>query len=376
MFERMLIPSIENRITVGVLSFLGIMVLLGWAAINEGGRMQAFTETEHARSIEQGAATFASQCTGCHGPDGRGLTSTAPGLNNPQFFGHDFFPEVTSQIAALEAEKTDLTTESNSPDTTDQRKADIASRIAVIDQQEADLRADRDASVDAAIQAGYNPDHFSRTSTLGWAGTHDSFVLTTLIHGRPVSVNYWPRPMPAWSQIAGGPLRMDQLEDLVAYIENWDKGDGWTLDDLFAVNQFAIEPVENTGGPSVPGVGSDVTTALASLPTGDPAHGEQLYHGDARTQLGKRLACSGCHNQEANAVGPMTNGTFTRVQNERLNDPALAGFTPEQYLVQSILQPGAYTVPGFNPAMPAGLGDQMSPQDLADIVAYLETMNQ
>jgi hypothetical protein len=64
MFERMLVGSIENRITVGILSFLGIMVILGWAAINEGGRMQAFQEMEEARSVELGAELFAPPVMG------------------------------------------------------------------------------------------------------------------------------------------------------------------------------------------------------------------------------------------------------------------------------------------------------------------------
>lgn len=374
MFERMLIGKIENRITVGVLSFLGIMVLLGWAAINEGGRMQAFTESEHARSIEQGAVLYTSNCSTCHGEDGRGKVGRAPGLNNPQFFGHDFFPEITRQIDELVVERAALTAEKNTA--ADARKTEIDARIAVIDQQIIDLRAQRDESLTAAIDAGYNANEFSRLNSLGWAGTHDSFVLTTLIHGRPVSINYWPQAMPAWSQTAGGPLRMDQLEYLVAYIENWNKGDEWTIEDLFAVKQFAKEPVEDTGAPTIPGVGSDVAAILASLPTGDPARGDQLYHGAQRTELGSRLACTGCHAQEANGVGPMTNGTFTRVEAERLADPALAGYTAQQYLVESIVQPSAYIVPTFNDAMQQGLGDLMSPKDLADLVAYLSTMNQ
>lgn len=388
MFERMLIGKIENRITVGVLSFLGIMVLLGWAAINEGGRMQAFTESEHARSIEQGAALFASQCATCHGEDGRGKAGRAPGLNNPQFFGHDFFPDTTSQIAALESEKTTLTAELDAQGTTEERKTEINSRLAVIDAQVGDLNAERTPTVQAAIDAGYNPQRPSRIANLGWAGTHDSFVLTTLIHGRPVSGNYWPQAMPAWSQTAGGPLRMDQLEYLVAYIENWDKLDEWTLDDLFAVKQFAIEPadpapllfqiqqLQQSGGVLPEATGSDVAAILARLPefTGDAARGDQLYHGLANTQLGNRLACTGCHSPEANGVGPMTNGTFTRVETERLADPALAGYTAEQYLIQSIVLPSAYIVPTFSDQMQKNFGDLLSYQDLADIVAYLETL--
>jgi mono/diheme cytochrome c family protein len=410
MLERMLIPTIENRILVGIVSFVGIMVLLGWAAINEGGRMAALEETYHARAIEQGAILFASNCSSCHGNDGRGLAGRAPGLNNPQFFGHDFFPEVSAEVGGLEAEKTGLTseksllnTELTAEGTTEARIAEINARIpeidariAEIDTQIAELNVTRTTGVQAAVDRGYDPARPSRVENLGWSGTHESFVLTTLIHGRPVSVNYWPQPMAAWAQTAGGPLRNDQLEDLVAYIENWDKGDAWSLDDLFAVNQYAIEPadpaplleqiqlLQQSGGILPEPVGVDVAAITAQLAevTGDPARGDALYHGTTTATLGGVLGCQGCQLQEGAGTGPQTVGTWTRVTDERLTLPQYAGFTPEQYLVESIVAPGAYIVPtgcaggGCSNVMVANFGERLTIQDLADIIAYLETMNQ
>jgi mono/diheme cytochrome c family protein len=381
MFERMLVGKMENRITVGIVCFVGTMVLLGWVAINEGGRMSALEETYHARSIEQGAALFATNCTRCHGADGRGLAGYAPGLNNPSLFSHDFFPEITSQINALNAEKEALTLESDSVTVpaTDERKTEIAARLAEIETEILNLSSDRDPQLQAAIEAGYDPQKPDRLENLGWIGTRDAFILTTLIHGRPVSINYWPNgAMPAWSQTAGGPLRLDQLEDLVAYVENWDKGDQWTLDDLFAVKAFAIEPVPPGIGPQVETVGTSIDTALTALETveGDPERGDALYHNQTASQAGVKLACSGCHIPTSNSTGPMSEGTFTRIQEVRLNDPLLEGYTPEQYIVTSILQPGAYIVPGFQNLMPANFGERLTLQDLADLVAYLETTTQ
>ncbi len=383
MFERMIFGKIENRITVGIVCFVVMMVLLGWAAINEGGRMASLEETYHARSIEAGAALFASNCTTCHGPDGRGLNGYAPGLNNPMFFGHDFYPDVTVQISQLEAEQAALTGERGLSATTDARKAEIDARLAEITQQITDLDAPRQQALQAAIDKGYDPQRPDRLKNLGWTGTRESLILTTLIQGRPVSINYWPNgAMPAWSNLAGGPLRTDQLEDLVAYIMNWDKGDNWTMDDLFAVNQFAKEPVdpvyktlaESANLPAA--VGTDVDAALTAIQDlqGNAERGNQLYHNQARTELQQNLPCSGCHQQTSNGTGPVADGTFTRIENTRLQDPALAGYTPEHYIVESILQPGAYVAPGFQNVMLANLGTMMSAQDLADIVAYLETL--
>src|SRR5262249_30049206 len=150
-----------------------------------------------------------TNCTRCHGPDGRGQNGYAPGLNSPMFFGHDFYPEVTAKVIDLQTEATALTTEKGLSSTTDARKSEIDARLAEINKQIADLELPRNTALKAAIDIGYNPQQPDRLKQLGWVGTRDAFILTTLIHGRPVSNAYWPRGgMPTWSQTGGGPLRM------------------------------------------------------------------------------------------------------------------------------------------------------------------------
>jgi mono/diheme cytochrome c family protein len=355
----MVFPKIESRILVGTLAFLGIMALTGWIAINEGGRMRDFETQFLARSIERGAGLFATNCTSCHGLDGRGLTGIAPALNNPHLMGYNYFASIDSEVELLNAERAQT-------DTT-------ADRVAEIDTRLAELATQREALVaqmGPAIEKGYDVEHPTRLGQLGWAGSRYAFLYTTLVHGRPTSSSYWPQPMAAWSQTAGGPLRDDQLQDLVNYIENWDKGNNFTLEDLIAVNQFARVPVQDTGnsgfaegeGP----VGQDVAAILTELEgvTGDPVNGQALYTAQA---------CAGCH--EAGVVAPMTAGTWTRIENERLQDPALAGYTALQYAVESIVDPHAYLAPGYGPVMPANFGDVLSLQQLADLVAFLESQD-
>ncbi len=102
--------------------------------------------------------------------------------------------------------------------------------------------------------------------------------------------------------------------------------------------------------------------------TGVPQAGDQLYHGVA-------FGCSGCHSNAA--VAPPTEGTWTRVENERLLDPQFAGYTGEEYLAESIIHPGEFTVPNYTPGiMPTNFGDRMSYQQLADIIAFLMTQDQ
>ena len=195
--QRMLINRMESRILVGTVAFLATLVLVGWLAINEGGRMASFDRQFNARSIERGAALFVNNCASCHGPDGRG-SAQAPALNSPLLFGHDYMAEIHSEQNAL-------TAESGLQGTTDERKTEIEARLAELEQQETTAAA----ALQAAIDKGYDPDNFNRLVNLGWSGSLSNFVYTTLIGGRPTSFLYWPNSMPAWSQSAGALLRND-----------------------------------------------------------------------------------------------------------------------------------------------------------------------
>ncbi|GAB4521262.1 MAG: hypothetical protein OHK0046_32430 [Anaerolineae bacterium] len=410
MLQRMLIDKMENRILVGIIAFVGIMVLVGWVAINENARMASFERQFNARSIERGAELFAANCSTCHGTDGRGLTGRAPGLNSPHFFGYDFFAGVDAQIASLQSERlvleeelNALSTEFVAEGTSEERKNEILARRQEISDRIngeegvtaalAAAQAEKDNLINqlqTAVDNGYpirtdlNADgeeilviESTRLGQVDWQGTLYDYVFTTLVHGRPTSISYWDQPMVAWAQTAGGPLRDDQIGDITNYILNWDKGDDWTIADALAVNQYSRVP--GLGGAAVeqqPPIGTDVAAILTRIEeqglVGDAARGEQLYAGTERTGRNQALACSGCH--LGGAVAPATTGTWDRVLNERLTLPQFAEYTPEQYLVESIVLPGEYVVTGYAAgAMPANYGEQMALQDMADILAYLET---
>ena len=49
------IKTIEGRILAGITMFVGMMILVGWVAINEEARMQSFVRQHTGRSIERGA---------------------------------------------------------------------------------------------------------------------------------------------------------------------------------------------------------------------------------------------------------------------------------------------------------------------------------
>lgn len=147
---------------------------------------------------------------------------------------------------------------------------------------------------------------------------------------------------------------------------------GESLDKLFKVGQAYQELALNCGyipaDAATRTVGTDVERILNMFDTvyGDPINGQLLYNGD--------FGCAGCHTGDA-PVGPPTAGTYTRVDKERLSDPLLADYTVQQYLVESIINPAHYLVPGYQNVMINNFGDRLTLQDLADIVAYLESQD-
>jgi cytochrome c2 len=103
------------------------------------------------------------------------------------------------------------------------------------------------------------------------------------------------------------------------------------------------------------------------LPQGDPAQGKLLFSGQGDGEF----QCSACHSLQPDQrlVGPSLAGIGITAATR------LEGYSAEEYLRESILQPNAYVVEGFKPdIMPENLGKRMSAQQQADLIAYLMTL--
>ncbi len=123
-------------------------------------------------------------------------------------------------------------------------------------------------------------------------------------------------------------------------------------------------------------VGSDVEAILVELEEvyGDPLQGQLLYNGLEPALGGTALGCSGCHENEA--VAPLTEGTWTRVDDTRLELPQFADYSHRQFLVESIVQPMAYITSDYAGMMPEFYGGQLTTEQLADLVAFLDSQDQ
>ncbi len=200
----------------------------------------------------------------------------------------------------------------------------------------------------------------NRMKEVNWSGTLEDYIVATVSSGRLASTRpqfYVGRgsspAMPAFSDQYGGPLRADQVRSIAAFVANWQ----------------STAPDRGTPSPMTgPPVGTDITV---ELPEGDAANGETLA-----TSKG----CVVCH--IATPTGPAWKPT---ADTPGIGDRAATRFTapdytgaatsPEQYLLESIVAPDTYVVPGFSQGiMPPTYGNTLTAQETADLIAHMLTI--
>jgi mono/diheme cytochrome c family protein len=101
----------------------------------------------------------------------------------------------------------------------------------------------------------------------------------------------------------------------------------------------------------------------ASVPQdGDPVRGEQLF----TAGTGGTAPCGACHTAN-NPASPDMEGYGERAENR------VAGQDAWEYTFYSITEPWRFIVEGYGNAMPNNYDEVLTPQDIADLIAYLLT---
>ncbi len=199
----------------------------------------------------------------------------------------------------------------------------------------------------------FNGDYLSE---IGWTGTLDDFLSSTVSAGRPLPTEgtSFPQRMPTWGENFGGPLRIDQVENVVAFIMNW--------------GERAVAGIEPTETIEDLMMGSDI---FVELPEGDSSAGQVLAE--------QTLGCTACHT--LTAVGPGWGAEDglpgigvrggIRIQQDNYTGNATSS---DQYLIESVVETNIHIVEGFQPnIMPADFGERVTLQDMADLLAFLKT---
>ncbi len=110
--------------------------------------------------------------------------------------------------------------------------------------------------------------------------------------------------------------------------------------------------------------------------SGDPERGQELYR---QRSLGGGAApgCISCHSLEPGVVkvGPSHADVGARAERV-VDEPDYRGeaSTAAGYLRESILEPNAHVVEGFEPIMYADYEEVLKPEQIDDLVAFLLTL--
>jgi len=171
----------------------------------------------------------------------------------------------------------------------------------------------------------------NRVKDLGFEGGLEAYIKLTVAGGRPVrSDQTYPENMPTWSKDFGGPLRNDQIDNVVNYIMNWEEG--------------------------APDLESAASAEPTPVPGGTPEErGANLFQG---------AGCVACHiiDGVGGAVGPDLTNVYDK---------------GEDYVRESILMPNAVLSEGYQAnIMPQNFGDLLNDENLDDLVAYFKSVSE
>ncbi len=138
------------------------------------------------------------------------------------------------------------------------------------------------------------------------------------------------------------------------------------LKDVAAVVIIALAALLGCSAPG--GVLLQLAVRSAPPASGDALRGEQIF----RAGVAGAPPCSACHQVvEGNtgfSLAPNLSGIAARAAGR------VTGMGARQYLEDSILHPQHHVVAGYHVSMFADYASYLSRQDLADLIAYLMTL--
>jgi cytochrome c oxidase subunit 2 len=125
------------------------------------------------------------------------------------------------------------------------------------------------------------------------------------------------------------------------------------------------------GGPRPPASTPEQVLSILELADADPSQREQLVAQGQKTFA--RMNCAVCHTTDGNArTGPSLQGLFDRPVTLATGQT----LTPDRrYAWQSITQPTSQLVAGYQTASRMSNYGHLNDQDVASLIAYLETLS-
>lgn len=193
--------------------------------------------------------------------------------------------------------------------------------------------------------------------------TAEQYLVESILHPSAyIAPEYASVQMPA---NYGGRLDAQQLADLIEYLSSQDQESDSASNSQNVTNDIA----------TISGVDYDTLMSSLAAVEGDPMRGEDLYNGHQLAEVGVVLGCAACHTN--GLIGTPTIGTWTRIIEQRLILPEFTDYSPELYAIESIIEPDSYVVEEYpSGIMTMNYGEQLTLQDLADLIAFLRETTQ
>lgn len=188
----------------------------------------------------------------------------------------------------------------------------------------------------------------TRIDDVGWEGSLEDYIVSVVSTGRQIST----RPqlyqgidgsspvMPTWWDKFGGPLRIDEIASVAAFIVNFE---------TWALNPELVP-----------------TPLVEDIDLSDPVSRGRVAF--------LQLPCAACHTitgLTAGVGGPILDALASRAGD------TVSGLSAEEYIRASILDPSAYVVNDFpDGLMPATFGEILTSEQLEDLIAFLLTLEE
>lgn len=148
----------QTKVIIGTISFMLTMIILGFITLLEPARLEETTLAFEGRQIEKGAVLFQSNCSTCHGIEGK---------------AEQCFDAASGEPTGCVGRPL------NNPD----------------------------------LLCG---DQTARMAAFSWSGSKRNFIYQTVAAGRIGTL------MPTWSQEFGGPMEDYQINQVTNFVLNWE----------------------------------------------------------------------------------------------------------------------------------------------------------
>jgi len=101
--------------------------------------------------------------------------------------------------------------------------------------------------------------------------------------------------------------------------------------------------------------------------------GPAITPAKAGEQLFQQMGCATCHAEADTSRGPNLEGVFGSEVQLKGGETAMAD---EEYIRESIVNPTVKVVDGYAPIMPVTFGNQLSEDELNNLVAYIKSIGE